>query len=97
MKAYRRYFVKFTKFQDKIRASVRDNYWDSHDYAFFLPGKTVCTSYSDVAAAYVQSVLDEAPLLFSLAAPDTCFQVLTDGVHGEVVEVEPVPMSYFRC
>lgn len=95
MKTYSRYVVKFTQFKNKICASVLDNYWDSHDYAFFFPGEDTCTSYSDVAATYVQAVLNRATQLFSLAAPDTCFQILTNGVHGKVVGVQPVPMSYF--
>lgn len=94
-KSYARYTVKFDSFKGKIKASVIDNQFDSYDYAFFVPGKTVCTSYSDVAASFVQRVLDKAVLLFDLAAPGSCYQILTDGVYGDVVEVKAVPVSWF--
>lgn len=94
-KGYGRYLVKFSSYKGKIKVDVIDEYWGGSDYAFFVPGSTICTSYSDVAARSVQNAMDKAPELFKVATPGSCYKILTDGAFGNGVGVEQIPVSWF--
>lgn len=94
-KAYARYTVKAGSFKGGKRFDVKDNQFGSHDYAFTKPEGTLY-SYSPVAVQFVERALGMHEAFAEIAQPGKCYQVMTDGAFGGLLEIRDVPVNWYN-
>ena len=93
---YHRYDVQVDRFGgNKLRITVYDYHWDSHDYAFLPQGRRwtqELASYSDVAAREVAEVLKAVGLEGRLdqLETETTYRCFSEGPFEPTTKVQAI-------
>ena len=93
---YHRYDVQVDRFgETKLRITVYDYHWDSHDYAFLPKGRRwtrELASYSDVAVRKVTEVLKAVGLEGRLdqLETETTYRCFSEGPFEHTIKVQAI-------
>lgn len=89
-RAYGRYKVKFTPYENMFKFDYIDDYFDKSDYCFFDKSGYVNTDYSGITKNLFNKLYDKG------MKPNKVYKIYTDTPHGEVLYYEEVPSHWFK-